>query len=70
MKNSNFINIYPVYYDRLILIGQMDNSDGTNEKKNRVYSVLGCCPTIDTYDSPLVLVPFKNHFLEICLNEP
>jgi hypothetical protein len=31
---------------KLIMIGQMDNSDGTLEKDNRVYDVEGCSPTI------------------------
>lgn len=31
---------------KLIMIGQMDNSDGTLEKDNRIYDVEGCSPTI------------------------
>lgn len=30
------------------MIGQMDNSDGTFESANRVYSKTYCCPTIST----------------------
>ena len=30
------------------IIGRMDNSDGTHESQNRVYSEGGVCPTINT----------------------
>ncbi len=33
---------------RVILLGQMDNSDGTREQQNRVYSPQGLSPTIDS----------------------
>jgi len=42
--------------DGLILVGQMDNSDGTYEALNRVYDVGGCAPTITTKDAPKVLI--------------
>lgn len=35
-------------YKDVHVIGEMDNSDGTFESANRVYSVYGCCPTIPT----------------------
>ena len=36
------------FYKDVHVIGEMDNSDGTFQSANRVYSVYGCCPTIPT----------------------
>ena len=33
---------------RTVVIGEMDNSDGTFESANRVYDKSACCPTIPT----------------------
>lgn len=32
--------------NKLIMLGQMDNSDGTHEQLNRVYSADGIVPTL------------------------
>jgi hypothetical protein len=33
---------------QIIVIGEMDNSDGSFESANRVYDKTKCCPTIPT----------------------
>lgn len=40
----------------IIMIGQMDNSDGTFEQVNRIYDRGGCAPTITTREPPKILV--------------
>ncbi|MCQ2086654.1 MAG: hypothetical protein MJZ37_01060 [Bacilli bacterium] len=48
---------------RVVVIGEMDNSDGTFESANRVYDVNGLCPTIPTCQGggiqPKVIVEYE-----------
>lgn len=46
----------------IIVIGCMDNSDGTFEQLNRVHDVGGCSPTITTNSNaaPKILIHGKN----------
>lgn len=50
---------------KAIIIGEMDNSDGTFESANRVYDPEGICPTIPTCQGggiqPKVLVEYTKN---------